>query len=156
MSAYYLALVPLLFGGALWRYNAADPPPLDAYARLCPCFAGWTPLDIRWRHLRDTAEQLCDSLSWFTFGAVSAAVADLLGWFIGRSHLRIPFDEVFLDQLIENSSRYGCALGAGALVDVALADGSPEKWCPTRARQGCRAFFVGDPPASEFEDGHRP
>jgi hypothetical protein len=70
-------------------------------------------------------------------GAASALIAaggHLIGWFLGRSRVRVPCDETHLRWLVDNQRLHGCARGASALVLAAVCDGGAHRLlhlCPT-------------------------
>lgn len=138
---YFAAFLVTVIGGFV-QLNRESDDQSRIFARLCPCFTVWQPLDVRWAFLGRTCAAVAYKLSWATLSAACSAVGGVLAWFFGYNYLRVPLDDYHFDQLIFNDAHFGCIQGPRALVPVyrwegAEPDAPPEKWCPARARRMC-------------------
>jgi hypothetical protein len=149
MLLYYLATFLVAVIGGFVQLNRESDDQLRLYAQLCPCFAAWRPLDVRWSLLKTSCAVVAYNLSWATLSAACAAVGGVLAWFFGYTYLRAPLDDYYFDQMIHNDAHHGCIQGPRALVPVyrrgaGEPDAPPEKWCPTRARLRCATVHWTD------------
>ena len=107
-------------GWVIRSYTAA----MGEIPRMCACTWGWNPLDSRWRRLIGATEQLIATPSYHALSAASAAIGNLVAWFLGRENARAPFDEAWLAASVANYMDCGCVCGRAALVRAVAAGGA--------------------------------